>query len=99
MWLKQLIEELGITQVKSIQLICDNQAAMPIASNSVFHEKTKHIEIDCHFVREKVLSGDVAITHVGSSDQLVDLLTKSLRGPRVNYICIKRGMLDIYAPA
>ena len=55
-------------------------------------------EIDYHFVREKVLSGDVATTHVGSSDQLTDLLTKSLKGSRVNYICTKLGMLDIYVP-
>ena len=68
MWLKQVIEELGVTQIKSMQLICDNQVVMHIASNLVFHERTKHIEIDCHFVRENMFSGDVVITYVGSND-------------------------------
>ena len=99
MWLKQLIEELGITQLKSMQLICNNQVAMHIASNLMFHERIKHIEINCHFVRENVLSRDVVTTYVGSNDQLIDLLTDSLRNSRVNYICTKLSMLNIYAPA
>ena len=82
-----------------IKLVCGNQAALPIASNPVFHEKTKHIEVDCHFIREKIASGCVAISFVNSNDQLADIFTKSLRGPKIKYICNKLGAYDVYAPA
>ena len=98
-WLKQLIQELRFVEVSQMKLLCDNQAALHIASNPVFHERTKHIEIDCHFVREKVLSGCIATSYVSSNDQLADILTKSLKGSRVDFICNKLGAYDLYAPA
>ena len=82
-WLKQLISELKFYKIGLMSLICDNQAALHIASNPVFHERTKHIEIDCHFIREKVISGEITTTFVNSNDQLADILTKALRGPRI----------------
>ena len=54
MWTRQLLMEVGIETSIPAKLWCDNQAAIHIASNLVFHERTKHIEIDCHFVREKI---------------------------------------------
>jgi len=61
-------------------MYCDNYIALHIASNPVFHERTKHIEINCHFVLEKLFSKEICTEFVGSNDQLADLLTKSLRG-------------------
>ena len=84
---------------EQMKLICDNQAALHIASNPVFHEMTKHMEVDCHFIREKTASGCVATNFINSNDQLVDIFTKSLRGPRVKYICNKFGAYNIYALA
>jgi hypothetical protein len=52
--IKQLLEELRINHQVPMKTFCDNQAARYIASNSVLHERTKHIEIDCHFVRENI---------------------------------------------
>lgn len=54
MWTKQLLSELGFSRLLPMWLWCDNQAAIHIASNPVFHDRTKHIEVDCHLVHEKV---------------------------------------------
>ncbi|RVW40927.1 Retrovirus-related Pol polyprotein from transposon TNT 1-94 [Vitis vinifera] len=74
-----LLEELRFGKDEQMKLICDNQAALHIASNPVFHERTKHIEVDCHFIREKIASGCVATSFVNSNDQLADIFTKSQR--------------------
>ena len=71
-WLKQLLKEL------QFGVLCDNQASLHISSNPVFHERTKHIEIDCHFIGEKIMSGDIKIEFVNLSDQLADIFTKFL---------------------
>ena len=98
-WLRHLLQELRFRKDEQMKLICDNQAALHIASNPVFHERTKHIEVDCHFIREKIASGYMTTSFVNSNDQLTDIFTKSLRGPRIKYICNKLGAYDIYAPA
>ena len=56
-WLRQLLQELRFGKDEQIKLVCDNQAALHIASNPVFHERTKHIEVDCHFIRERSHQG------------------------------------------
>jgi len=98
-WLKHLLQELHFSKIGTMSIICDNQAAPHIAFNPVFHERTKHIEIDCHFIREKIMSGEIATSFVSSNDQLTYIFTKSLREPRITYICDKLDAYDLYAPA
>ena len=98
-WLRHLLQELRFGKDEQMKLICDNQVALHITSNLVFHERTKHIEVDRRFIREMIASGCVAISFVNSNDQLAEIFTKSLRGSRIKYICNKLGAYNIYAPA
>ena len=98
-WLRHLLRELRFGKDEEMKLICDNQAALHISSNLVFHERTKHIKVDCHFIREKIASGCMTTSFVNSNDQLSNIFTKFLRGPRIKHICDKLGAFDLYAPA
>ena len=97
-WLKHLLQELRFGKDEQMKLICDNQVTLHISSNLVFHERTKHIEVDCHFIREKIASRCMTTSFVNSNDQLANIFTKSLRCPRIKYICDKFGAFDLYAP-
>ncbi len=98
MWICQLLTEIGFKTLVPAKLWCDNQAALHIASDPVFHERTKHIEIDCHSVREKIQQGLISTRYVKTGEQLGDIFTKALNGVRVDYLCSKLGMINIYAP-
>ena len=80
MWLHQLLTEVGIMTVVPTKLWCDNQASLHFASNPVFHERIKHIEIDCHFVREKIQLGLISTGYVKTGEQLGNIFTKALSG-------------------
>ena len=98
-WLRHLLQELRFRKDEQMKLICDNQDALHIESNPVFHERTKYIEVDCHFIKENIASRCITTSFVNSSDQLADVLTKSLRDPRIKYICNQFGAFNLYAPA
>ena len=93
-WLVRLLEELGVSKLKPVQLNCDNQSGLHIARNPVFQERTKHIEIDCHFTRDKVLEGLLQLHYLPTSSQLVDILTKVLPGPHFQELLFKLGMVN-----
>lgn len=77
-WLSRLLVDFGLPVSSSIPVFCDNQAALHIAKNLVFHERTKHIELDCHFVRSKVADGLISLLHTSSASQVAGIFTKSL---------------------
>ncbi|RVW13792.1 Retrovirus-related Pol polyprotein from transposon RE1 [Vitis vinifera] len=76
LWLRWLLKDLGVSTSFATPLYCDS--AIHIAHNDVFHERTKHIEIDCHFIRYHLIHGALKLFSVSSKDQLADIFTKSL---------------------
>ena len=96
-WLHQLLMEVGIKTPVPAKLWSDNQTALHVASYPVFHERTKHIEIDCHFVREKIQLSLISVGYVKTSEQLDYIFTKALNRDQVSYLCNKLGIINIYA--
>ncbi|RVW92035.1 Retrovirus-related Pol polyprotein from transposon RE1 [Vitis vinifera] len=105
-WIKRVLSELGQTSSSPILMMCDNQAAISIAKNPVHHDRTKHVEIDRHFITEKVTSETVKLNYVPTKNQTADILTKAL--PRPNFedltckwdkpILVAWGISDKYLP-
>ncbi|XP_019236610.1 PREDICTED: uncharacterized protein LOC109216853 [Nicotiana attenuata] len=79
-WLVRILEDLSAPITLPIPLHSDSKAAIHIARNPVFHERTKYVEIDCHFVRKQFLSGLITLSFVPSKAQLADIFTKPLSG-------------------
>ena len=77
-WLRQLLQELHNPLTTSTLVYCDNVSAVYLSTNPVQHQRTKHVEIDLHFVRERVAIGDVCVLHVPTTSQFADIFTKGL---------------------
>ncbi|KAI4334642.1 hypothetical protein L6164_013359 [Bauhinia variegata] len=97
LWLRQLLRFFGVP-AQSVLLFCDNQFAIHLASNPFSHERSKHVDIDCHFIREHVNSGFLLSAHVKSKYQLADILTETLLQQQFHLILSESGILDIYFP-
>nr|CAN70115.1 hypothetical protein VITISV_020105 [Vitis vinifera] len=98
-WLNRLLEELRVPLKHPMVLYCDNQAAISIAKNPVHHDRTKHVEIDRHFIKEKIEEGVFKVSYTPTNCQTADILTKALT--RVNFedLTEKLGMINIYNAA
>ncbi|KAL0312857.1 UNVERIFIED_CONTAM: Retrovirus-related Pol polyprotein from transposon RE2 [Sesamum radiatum] len=77
-WISYILKDLGVDIVTPIPLFCDNKAILHIMANTVFHERTKHIEIDCHIVRDAYKDGFILPSHIKGTDQIADIFTKLL---------------------
>lgn len=78
MWVSSLLCELGFPPVVLAIMWCDNTGAIYLSANPVFHARTKHIELDYHFVREQIKLGKLSIRFISSADQIADIMTKPL---------------------
>ena len=97
-WLQYLLNDLNISFNHPIPLFCDNQSAVHLAQNPVFHERTKHIEIDCHVVRTKIQAGLIVLLPISTKLQLANCFTKGLPSTTFLSSLSKLGVLNIYSP-
>ncbi|GKC86650.1 hypothetical protein Tco_1147299 [Tanacetum coccineum] len=77
-WILKILKDLNCKNLLPVKLYCDSNSAIKIAANPVFHKRTKHLEIDLHFVREIFLAGAVKTENVDSANQIADIVTKGL---------------------
>ena len=99
LWLKQLLEELKIQLQSPMTIWCDNKAAISISYNPVHHDQTKHVEVDRHFIKEKIDEGILKVSYIPTSQQTADILTKALFKPMFERLIDKLGMYNLYHPA
>lgn len=92
LWIQSLLRELKVP-FSTPQLYCDKLSAVSLAHNPVLHARTKHMELDIHFVRKKVLSKALTVIHVPSADQLADSLTKPLSSSKFNLLRTKLNVV------
>ena len=96
-WLRGLLEELGFPQTTSTPLHADNTSAIQIATNPVFHERTKHIEVDCHSIRDTLESLVISLSHIFFDLQVADVFTKALTRQWHQFLVGKLLLVDLPA--
>jgi len=97
MWLRGFISELGFPPTNPTPLYGDNTSVIQIAANSVYHERTKHIEVDCHYIRETFTQGVITLPHLTTDLQIANVFTKALTHQRHKFLSSKLMLLDLPA--
>jgi len=93
MWLRSLLTELGILSPTPPVLWCDNIGATYLTANPLYHSRTKHIELDIHFVCDQVAQSHLQVRFISSTDQIADSFTKALPTAR---FCSLRNNLNVH---
>ncbi|XP_076894922.1 uncharacterized protein LOC143547361 [Bidens hawaiensis] len=95
-WLVNLLAELKVRVTLPVKMFCDNSAAISIAVNPVFHDQTKHFEVDLFYLRDRISAGVIQVVKAKSASQLADIFTKGLFPAQHEFICQKLGMFDMF---
>ncbi|WCJ40382.1 cysteine-rich RLK (RECEPTOR-like protein kinase) 8 [Euphorbia peplus] len=93
-WLQYILSDFGIQVQLPIIMHCDSKAAIALAQNPVSHDSTKHINIDCHLIREHIANGFIVTPHISTTQQLADLFTKALSLEHMLPALIKMGVTN-----
>ena len=97
LWLKRLLTEIGFAATSEMNLFCDNKAAIDISHNPIQHDRTKHVEVDRHFIKHNLETKIVQFPFVKSEDQLADILTKAVSSKEFYNSLVKLCIRDPYA--
>ncbi|GAA0175403.1 hypothetical protein LIER_28583 [Lithospermum erythrorhizon] len=89
---------LGLSSTDAIPVYYDSQSTLHHAHNLVFHDRSKHIEMDCDFVRDAIQDGTIVSNHVSTTSQLANFFTKPLGKQRFEFLLRKLSICDIHAP-
>jgi hypothetical protein len=93
-WLRKLLTGLFDLEMEATVILCDNQSCIKMTKNHVFHDKSKHIEIRYHYIRDMVQRGAVKLQYVGTDEQVADVLTKPLSRVKFEYFRDKLGIVQ-----
>jgi hypothetical protein len=94
-WVQSVLAEMGINLPRSSCLWCDNLGATYMTANPCFHGHTKHIEIDFHFIRERVAQRQLDVRFISSADQVTDGFTKSLPTSKLDVFCRNLNLVKL----
>jgi hypothetical protein len=94
-WLHKLLGDLGLHVDRQVVIYCDNFSSIQLAKNPVFHARTKHIEVHYHFIREKVLAGEIDLTYVRTEDQVAEIFTKVLGAKKHRQFRSMLGVMEL----
>ena len=77
-WLRRILEDVGTKQEQATRIQCDNQISIKLAHNPVYHARSKHIELQHHFMREKIEPKEIELTYCSTSENVADIFTKAV---------------------
>lgn len=98
LWSLSLLKSLWVLHERSIDLYCDSQAALHIVANPIYLERTKHINVDCHFIREHIQPRKIQTSYISMKKQPANIFTKGLGRYQFQYLLGKLGVHNLHTP-
>ena len=93
-WLRRILKDIGEKQTKPTKLHCDNQSAIKLAHNPIYHARTKHIELQHHFIRENIESKEIKLIYCNTSDTVANIFTKPVGKIQFEILRKKLGVVE-----